>query len=182
VLAPRNGATVAASTESWQSKLSNSGAWDFKVSAPRPWYRSKRLVVASVAAAVAAIVVTGILVLMRGPGVDESVSPANSTTAAPKPAAPALSSATTPPPPALPPPPPPPPPPTAAEEITGPAATRPYDPPRRSPPSQSDMPEIGVTRTPVTRAPLSATPPPPRAPDRNSSTPGDAPKRGWGRW
>ena len=36
VLAPRNGATVAATTESWQSKLSNSGAWDFKVSAPAP--------------------------------------------------------------------------------------------------------------------------------------------------
>jgi hypothetical protein len=185
VLAPRNGAAVAASTattESWQSKLSNSGAWDFKASAAGPWYRSKRLVVASAAVAVAAIVVTGILVLVGGPGVEESVSPTNYKTAEPKPAAPAsaLSSASAPPPPALPPPPPPPP--TAAEEITGPAATRPYYPPRRSAPSQSDMPEIGVTRTPVTRAPLSATPPPPRAPDRNSSTPGDAPKRGWGRW
>jgi hypothetical protein len=185
VLAPRNGAPVAASTattESWQSKLSNSGAWDFKPSAAGPWYRSKRLVVASAAVAVAAIVVTGILVLVRGPGVEESVSPANSKTAEPKPAAPApaLSRAPAPLPPALPPPPPPPP--TAAEESTGPAATGPYYPPRRSAPSQSDMPEIGVTRTPVTRAPLSATPPPPRAPDRNSSTPGDAPKRGWGRW
>jgi hypothetical protein len=185
VLAPRNGAAVAASTattESWQSKLSNSGAWDFKASTAGPWYRSKRLVVASAAVAVAAIVVTVILVLLRGPGVEESVSPANSTTAEPKPgaSAPALSSAPAPPPAALPPPPPPPP--TAAEEITGPAATRPYYPPRRSAPSQSDMPEIGVTRTPVTRAPLSATPPPSRAPDRNSSTPGDAPRRGWGRW
>ena len=187
VLAPRTGAAVAASTattESWQSKLSNGGAWDFKASAAAPWYRSKQLVVASAAVAIAAILVTGVLVLLRGPGVEESVSPANSTTAEPKaepkPAAPApaLSSAPALPPPALPPPPPP----TAADEITGPAATRPYYPPRRSAPSQSDMPEIGVTRTPVTRAPLSATPPPPRAPDRNSSTPGDAPKRGWGRW
>jgi hypothetical protein len=189
VLAPRNGATVAASTattESWQSKLSNSGAWDFKASAAAPWYRSKRLVVASAAVAVAATVVTGVLVSLRGPAVEESVSPINSSaaskTAEPKPAvpAPALSSTPAPLPPALPPPPPPPP--TAAEEIPGPVATRSYYPPRGSAPSQSDMPEIGVTRTPVTRAPMSATPPPPRAPDRNSSTPGDAPRRGWGRW
>jgi hypothetical protein len=196
VLAPRTGAaaavagSTAASTESWQSKPSNGGVWDFKASAAGPWYRCRRLVVASGALAVAAIVVTGILVSLRGPAVEESVSLAESTPAStpastttePKPAAPApaLSGAPAAPPPALPPPPPPPP--TAAEEITGPAADRPYYPPRQPAPSQSDMPEIGVTRTPVTRAPMSATPPPPRAPDRNSSTPGDAPKRGWGRW
>lgn len=183
VLAPRNGRTVVAGPQqTWESKLSDSGAWDFKVSAAAPWYRSRRLVIASVAVAVAAIVATGILVLLRSPGADESVSPTTPGTAESKPAepTPALSSPSAPPPPALPAPPPPPPP-TAAEEITGPA-TRPYSPPRRSAPSQSDMPEIGVTRTPVTRAPLSATPPPPRAPDRNSATPGDAPKGGWGRW
>ena len=58
VLAPCNGATVAvstATTESWQSKMSNGGAWDFKASAAAPWYRSKRLVVASAAVAIAAI-------------------------------------------------------------------------------------------------------------------------------
>jgi hypothetical protein len=58
-----------------------------------------------------------------------------------------------------------------------------YPQPRQSAPEQSDKPEIGVTRTPVTRAPISATPPPPPKPDNNSATPGDAPgapKRGWG--
>jgi hypothetical protein len=184
VLAPRNGRTVVAGAQTWEAKLSNSGAWDFKASAAIPWYRTRRLVVSSMAVAVVAIVATGILMLVRSPRADESVSPTTPGTAEPTPAepTPALSSPSAPPPPALPaPPPPPPPPPTAAEEITGPA-TRPYSPPRRSAPSRSDMPEIGVTRTPVTRAPLSATPPPPRAPDRNSATPGDAPKGGWGRW
>jgi hypothetical protein len=190
VLAPHNGRTVATSaahTESWESKLSSSGAWDFKVSAAVSWYRSKRLVIASVTVAVTAsvaaiVVMTGFPMSLRSPGREESVSPAKPTTAQPKPAepAPTLSGSTAPPPPELPVPPPPLPP--AADESTGPVTAPPYHPPRRSAPSQSDMPEIGVTRTPVTRAPLSATPPPPRAPDRNSSTPGDAPKRGWGRW
>ncbi|MDT5106752.1 MAG: hypothetical protein QOI25_4265 [Mycobacterium sp.] len=96
---------------------------------------------------------------------------------APSSPAPALSTAIAPPPPLLPPPPPP----TSAQQITPPAPTRGYTP-RRSAPPQSDMPEIGVTRTPVTRAPMSATPPPPPSPDRNSSKPGDAPKGGWGPW
>ena len=114
VLAPRNGATVAASTattESWQSKLSNSGAWDFKASAAAP---------------VVPLQATGRRVCRRGgrgdrrdghPGVvarsrRRRVGVAGQLhhshqTAEPKPAAPApaLSSAPAPPPPALPPPP-----------------------------------------------------------------------------
>jgi hypothetical protein len=182
ILAPRNGRHGVAPTTSWQSKLANSGAWDFKASAANPWYRSKRVLTAAGGAAVAALVLAGVLLLLRGSaaGVQEtSVSPTNPPSAEPAPSspAPALSTAIAPPPPLLPPPPPP----TSAQQITPPAPTRGYTP-RRSAPPQSDMPEIGVTRTPVTRAPMSATPPPPPSPDRNSSKPGDAPKGGWGPW
>jgi hypothetical protein len=183
ILAPRNGRPGISPTTSWESRLSNSGAWDFKASAAGPWYRSKRVLTVAGGAAVAALVLAGALLLTRGSaaGVQEStpVSPTNPTSAEPAPSspAPALSTSIAPPPP-LPPPPPPPP---SAEQITAPAPTRVYTP-RRSAPSESDMPEIGVTRTPVTRAPMSATPPPPPSPDRNSSKPGDAPKGGWGRW
>lgn len=186
ILAPRNGRHGVAPTRSWESRLSNSGAWDFKVSAAGPWYRSKRVLTATGAVALAALVLTGVLVLSRGSaaGVQEptSGSPTNPTSAGPAPSspAPALSTAIAPPPPPLPPLPPLPPP--SAEQITAPAPTRVYTAPRRSAPTQSDMPEIGVTRTPVTRAPMSATPPPPPRPDRNSSKPGDAPKGGWGPW
>ena len=102
VLAPRNGATVAvstATTESWQSKLSNSGAWDFKASAAGPWYRSKRLVVASAAVADRGDrSVTGVLVVVarsRRRRVDGVAEQLHHSRREPKPAAPApaLSSA-----------------------------------------------------------------------------------------
>jgi len=182
ILAPRDERPVVPPTTSWESKLANSGAWDFKVSVARPWYRSKRILTAAAALAAVALVLTAVILFTRGSGaaVEDStpVSPSNPTTAGPAPSspAPALSTEIAPPPPPLPPPPPP-----SADQITV-APTRGYTPPRRSAPSQSDMPEIGVTRTPVTRAPFSATPPPPPAPDRNSSTPGDGPRGGWGRW
>ena len=182
MLGPRIGRHGVPSTTSWESKLANSGAWDFKVSATEPWYRSKRVLTAAAAVAAVALVLTGVILFTRGSGsgVEESTpgSPTNPTTAGPAPSspAPALSTQIAPPPP-LPPPPPP-----SAEQITAPP-TRGYTPPRRSAPTQSDMPEIGVTRTPVTRAPFSATPPPPRTPDRNSSTPGDGRRGGgWGPW
>ena len=183
MLAPRNGRTSVPPTRSWESTLANSGAWDFKVSTAGAWYRSKRVLAAAAAVAAIALVLSGVFFFTRGSGagIEEStpVSPSNPTTAAPAPSSPApeLSSEIAPPPPPLPPPPPP-----SADQITV-APTRGYTPPRRSAPSQSDMPEIGVTRTPVTRAPFSATPPPPRTPDRNSSTPGDGRGGGgWGPW
>jgi hypothetical protein len=183
MLAPRNELPGVPPTRSWESALANSGAWDFKVSTTAPWYRSKRVLAAAAAVAAVALVLTGVILFTRGSagGVEEStpVSPSNPTTASPAPSspAPALSTAIAPPPPPLPPPPPP-----SADQITV-APTRGYTPPRRSAPSQSDMPEIGVTRTPVTRAPFSATPPPPRTPDRNSATPGDGRGGGgWGPW
>jgi hypothetical protein len=183
MLAPRTGRLGISPTRSWESTLANSGAWDFKVSATGPWYRSRRLLGAAAAVAAVALVVTGVVLFTRGSagGVEEStpVPSSNPTTASPAPSspAPALSPEIAPPPP-----PPLPPPPPSADQITV-APTRGYTPPRRSAPSQSDMPEIGVTRTPVTRAPFSATPPPPRTPDRNSSTPGDGRRGGgWGPW
>ncbi|MCW2561365.1 MAG: hypothetical protein JWP55_5329 [Mycobacterium sp.] len=181
-LASRNGRPAVPPTRSWESQLANSGAWDFKVSTAGPWYRSKRVLAAAAAVAGVVLVATGVILFTRdsGAAVDEStpVPPSTPTTAGPAPSspAPALSTAVAPPPPPVPPPPPP-----SADQITV-APTRGYTPPRRSAPSPSDMPEIGVTRTPVTRAPFSATPPPPRAPDRNSATPGDGPRGGWGRW
>ena len=163
---------------SWESKLSNSGAWDFKVSATGPWYRSRRVLAAAAAVAAVALVVTGVVLFIarfgrRRPGVDARVAeqPHHCVARAVEPGSRAVlrdrsaaaTAATAPPPP-------------SADQITVPP-TRRYTPPRRSAPSQSDMPEIGVTRTPVTRAPFSATPPPPRTPDRNSSTPGDGRRR-----
>jgi hypothetical protein len=185
-LAPRNGRSGVTTAESWQSKVTSSGAWDFKTPVRGPWYGSRRVVTAAIAVAVTSAVVVGVLLLLRSPGsgVEESpsVSPTNPTSAQPAPASSAPQLSDSAPPPVLLPPPPPPPPPPPAAEIAPPPANGGYTPPRQSAPSQSDMPEIGVTRTPVTRAPMSATPPPPKAPDRNSSTPGDGPKGGWGRW
>jgi hypothetical protein len=181
ILAPRNGRPGAPQATSWESKLANSGAWDFKVSTTGPWYRSKRVLITAGAVAAVALVSTGVIVFTRGSdaGVDEPtpVSPSSPTTVGPAPSSPSpIPSAEVAPPP-LPPPPPPP----SADQITV-APTRGYTPPPRSAPSESGVPEIGVTRTPVTRMPFSATPPPPPAPDRNSSTPGDGPRGGWGRW
>jgi hypothetical protein len=124
ILAPRNGRHGVAPTGSWESRLSNSGAWDFKVSAAGPWYRSKRVLTATGAVALAGVVLTGVLVLSRGSaaGVQQptSVSSTNPTSAGPAPSspAPALSTAIAPPPA-----PPPPPPPPSAGQITAPAPT-----------------------------------------------------------
>lgn len=181
VSAPGHPRFAPPSETSWESRLSGSGAWDFKASAASgPRYRSKLVLAAMIAAASA---VAGAVFLARSPGPagDDSrvVSPRESIgQPAPSSTAPALS---TPSGPALPPsppgPPPPPPPPPIAEEISPPVVTRDYTPRRQNAPADPDKPEIGVTRAPATRTQMSATPPPPPAPDRNSSTPGDGPKR-----
>ena len=126
--------------------------WNFKP-APVPWYRTRGAAIALIAAGVAAsaIVVSLVLLLLRGssPVVDEdeptSVAP-TATTAPPSPS-PSLRVG-------VPPAPPPPPPPPAQE-----APRRPvYRPTQR--PSENKKPEIGVTRTPVTRSPISVAPQP----------------------
>jgi hypothetical protein len=124
--------------------------WRFEP-APPPWYRTKQSLTAMLAAsaAVAAIVVSGVLLVFRGPAntVDEvtgSVTPTAPTSAEPVPVATS----------AEPPPLPPPPPETASQVSTAPT----YNPTYRPRPTKA--PEIGVTRTPVTRAPISVAPQP----------------------
>jgi hypothetical protein len=128
----------------------NDNTWRF-TPAPPPWYRTKQALTAIIAAsaAVAAIVVSGVLLVFRGPAdtVDEvtsSVTPTAPTSAEPVPQATSEE----------PPPPPPPPPETASPVNTAPRYNPTYQP------RPSKAPEIGVTRTPVTRLPISVAPQP----------------------
>jgi hypothetical protein len=130
----------------------NDSTWSFRP-APPPWYRTKQALAAIVAAsaAVAAIVVAGVLLAFRGPAstVDEmtgSVTPTAPTSAEPPPVATSAE-----PPAPLPPPPPP--------ETASPVNTAPRQNPAYQP-RPTKAPEIGVTRTPVTRAPISVAPQP----------------------
>jgi hypothetical protein len=148
---------------------------------PRAWYRTKQAVTVFAATAVAAIVVWGVLFVLRSPGTgaedSTTVAPNASTTARPAPTSAQPSRASAPlPPPA------PPPPPSAAQIDPAPVVTGQNPWPRPAAPSQTEKPQIGVTRTPATRAPISAAPPPRPAPGTNSATPGDAPKHRWGPW
>jgi hypothetical protein len=129
----------------------NVTTWSF-TPAPTPWYSSKQALTAIIAAsaAVAAIVVSGVLLVFRGPGgtVDEvtsSVTPTAPTSAQPAPVATSAE-----PEPPLPPPP---------SETASPVNTAPrYNPTYQPRPTKA--PEIGVTRTPVTREPISVAPQP----------------------
>lgn len=125
--------------------------WNFKP-APVPWYRTRGAAIALIAAAVAAaaIVVSLVLLLLRGSSPvddDEPTSVAPSATTAPPSPSPSLRVG-------VPPAPPPPPPPPTQEAPRAPV----YRPAPR--PSQSKKPEIGVTRTPITRSPISVAPQP----------------------
>jgi hypothetical protein len=127
----------------------NDHTWRFEP-APPPWYHTKRALTAIIAAsaAVAAIVVSGVLLVFRGPAantVDEvtaSVTP-TAPTSAPVPVATSPA-----------PEPPLPPPETASQVNTAPR----YNPTSQPRPTKS--PEVGVTRTPVTRLPISVAPQP----------------------
>jgi hypothetical protein len=129
----------------------NVTTWSF-TPAPTPWYSTKQALTAIIAAsaAVAAIVVSGVLLVFRGPGgtVDEvtsSVTPTAPTSAQPAPVATSAE-------PELPLPPPP-------SETASPVNTAPrYNPTYQRRPTKA--PEIGVTRTPVTREPISVAPQP----------------------
>jgi hypothetical protein len=132
----------------------NNTTWSF-APPPTPWYRTKPALTAIIAtsAAMAAIVVSGVLLAFRGPDstveqMTSSVTPTAPTSAEPAP----LATSAEPEPPLLPPPPPPPE--TALPVNTGPR----YNPPAQSRPTKA--PEIGVTRTPVTREPISVAPQP----------------------
>jgi hypothetical protein len=140
----------------------NASTWNF-VPAPTPWYRSKPAATALVAAAAAmiAIVVSGVLLIFRGPG-STPPRPAPATqTASPTATAPASAPATLASPTESPPPPPtaappPPPPQTVASTVD----RAPEDNSPRVAPRPTKQPEIGVTRTPVTRSPISVAPQP----------------------
>jgi hypothetical protein len=115
-----------------------------------PWHRSpqaRTLLIAS-AAALSAIVVSVVLLVLRGPSDRHTPMPADSSTAVTTPLATASSEMPPPPPPL---PPPPPPEPSAVNQA--PAIVRPTVRPRPTKP-----PEINVTRTPQTRLPISVAP------------------------
>ncbi|MCV7302062.1 hypothetical protein H7J93_20760 [Mycobacterium barrassiae] len=135
----------------------DSSTWYFEPARP-PWYRRRQALIAWVAAgtAAAALVVSAVVLIVRAPGSGED----NTTSV--DPTAPTTSASTEPPtsrqpsasPSSAPPPPPPPPEESAAPIEAPPAQTvRPQRPPRAT-----KEPEIGVTRTPVTRSPISVAP------------------------
>jgi hypothetical protein len=126
----------------------NANTWHFKP-APTPWYRTRQAVgtIVAVVIAVVALVVSVVLLVVHGSPDDENV-PATDSSTAPTSTVPTMTTSAVPPP--LPPAPPPPPPPVAENER----------PPLvvRQPPSPTKPPEFGVTRTPVTRSPISVSP------------------------
>ncbi len=140
---------------------------------PQPWYRTKQAATVLAAAVIVAVVCGGWLVL-RGP----TTTAERSTTEAPTSVSPSPSkiqptAVSAPQPPPAPPPPPPPPPPAAAPTYSAPQ--RQYSEPWRSAPTQAQKPEVGITRTPATRAPISVAPVPRPVEGSDSNTPGDAP-------
>jgi hypothetical protein len=127
---------------------------DFTPVSAAPWYRSpqsRTLLVASAVALSAIVISLSLLVFRQPSGSDQSTS-VQSTTAVTTPLA-TTTSEKPPPPPPPPPPAPPPPAPSAVDEA--PAVIRPSVRPR-----PTKEPEIGVTRTPVTRQPISVAPQP----------------------
>ena len=122
---------------------------DFTPASTEPWHRSSQartLLIAS-AAALSAIVVSVVLLVFRGSPAADQTGPAQSTPPTTTP----LATATSERPPPLPPPPPPPPEPSTMNQA--PAVVRPTVRPR-----PTKQPEIGVTRTPATRFPISVAP------------------------
>jgi len=158
-------ATVNTWTVNGQLRASDTSTLTFRAP-PEPWYRTKQAMVALIAVAAAAVVVPIVVLVLPD---SWSTAPEPSTSVAPQPSTtqPALSSV----PPApinLPPPLPPPPPPAdagSAPTYNEPYWTRPAEP--------SQKPEVGVTRTPVTRAPISVAPPPRQTTENNSADPGE---------
>jgi hypothetical protein len=170
----RNGFVRAPAPASWESRLSNSGAWDIKsASSSGPNWSRIALVAAAVLVGIAAVV--GVVLALRTPAEQSTpVAPPSPSSVAPAPApsttAPVLSSPVP-----LPPPPgPPPPPPPSAEQINPPVVTRQYTP-REDTPDEPKKPQTNVIRTP-----FKATPPaPPSRPNPGHSTPGDSRHHGF---
>jgi hypothetical protein len=171
----RHGFVAASAPSSWESRLSNSGAWDFKANSGDAWYRSKvAMMSAAIIAGVLAIVAVVLVLRSPAPDAEDSTTvPPSESAAPPAPttSAPVLSSEVPLP---LGPPGPPPPPPPSAEQVSPPVVTRQYTPNYQTP----DEPKKPQTN--VTRAPMSATPPPPpRQTDRGRATPGESGHHGF---
>jgi hypothetical protein len=149
------------SWDPWRADARGDGSFDaFDAStwyfepAPVPWYQrgQARVALIATAAAAVAIVVSVVLLVVRAP------SPVESTTSVTPTAPTSVASASPSPSSAEPPAPPPPPP-----ETSAPAAPPPVQTVEPRTPHSTKEPEIGVTRTPVTRSQLSVAPPrPPR--------------------
>lgn len=127
----------------------NDSTWHF-TSPPPPWYRTRPAVMTIAAASVAAVtlVVSTVLLAFTGPA-DDSVPTQESTHESTSSAPAATTTSRSP----LPPPPPPPPPPPSEPAQSGGGG-------QRVDPRPTKKPEIGVTRTPVTRNPISVSPQP----------------------
>lgn len=134
----------------------NANTWHFKAPPP-PWYRTRQALIAlaAVAAAVVALVVSVVLLALGGPS-DTDEAPATDTSPTPTTAASTPDTTSALPPPS---PPPPPPPATSASSASSVAPPPVYDRPRYEP-RPTKPPEIGVTRTPVTRTQISVAPQP----------------------
>ncbi|OBF40573.1 hypothetical protein A5724_07280 [Mycobacterium sp. ACS1612] len=127
----------------------NDTTWSFKP-APIPWYRTKQAMTAIVAAsaAMAAIVVSGVLLVFRGESGTATEVTSSVTPTAPTSVAPLQVASSEAPPPVAPPPPPAPPPETASPVSQAPR----YEAPRVQP-RPTKRPEINVTRSPLSVAP-----------------------------
>ena len=172
----RKGFVRAPAPESRESRLVNSGAWEFKSSSARaPFPKRAVLMVAAVLIGVAAVVGVVLLVLRSPSGESSPVAPSESSAPpAPSTSAPVASTAAPvpPPPPVLPPPPPPPPPAEVAPPVT-----RQYQPSYQTP-AAPKKPQQNVTRAPMSATPP---PPPPRPTDGGRATPGQSGSHGfWG--
>jgi hypothetical protein len=134
----------------------NANTWHFKAPPP-PWYRTRQALIAlaAVAAAVVALVVSVVLLALGGPS-DTDEAPATDTSPTPTTAASTPDTTSALPPPS---PPPPPPPATSASSAASVAPPPVYERPRYEP-RPTKPPEIGVTRTPITRTQISVAPQP----------------------
>ena len=133
----------------------NADTWNF-APAPIPWYRGTQAMTAVVAAAAAlvAIVVSGVLLVFRGSnGTVDQPTPGSQTATTTSAAPTTVDSGAELPPPA------PPPPPVAPPVNTAPT----YNSPRVDQPATKE-PETDAPHTPITRYPLSVAPQPRRAP------------------
>lgn len=158
-LDPLRGADQSPPHDGFDAFNENTWDQDFTTVSTTPWYRSPqaRTLMITSGAALSAIVVSVVLLVFRDSSAGERPVPTDGTTAVTTPLATATSEMPPPSPPSPPPPPPAPPPPQPSTMNQAPAVVQPTVRPR-----PTKAPEIGVTRTPATRQPMSVAPQPRR--------------------